>query len=187
MQAGHDTAAHPKRASGNLYGAECEGETGSTTGLDAAASKATGTGWHVNHIASLGCLYFHAGQPVVDYASAKTGGHEGIRKVVPLHALQKGYYYRTVTVRGDVPLSGTYRRKSLAGCAGCCKGILWQQGHDAPCDRRQRKRQSPPMQSSRCSKRGISTALLYRDDDAIWRGGPPQSGEAPPDAQGKAL
>ena len=40
------------------------------------------------------------------------------------------------------------------------------------------------MQSSRCSKRGC-TALLYRDDDAIWRGGPPQSGEASPDAQEK--
>lgn len=40
------------------------------TGLDEAASKSP-QGYHVNHIASLGCLYFTK-DPVVDYASAKT-------------------------------------------------------------------------------------------------------------------
>ena len=90
-------------------------------GLDEAV-KASGTGWHMNHIGSLGCMYF-TGQPVVDYASAKTGRHKGIRKVVPLHAAE-GLLLRTVAVRGDVPLSSTYRRKSWQGVLDAAKAYF---------------------------------------------------------------
>lgn len=59
------------------------------TGLDEAASKSP-QGYHVNHIASLGCLYFTK-DPVVDYASAKTSDTKAFAQWFR-YILEKGYY-----------------------------------------------------------------------------------------------
>ena len=59
------------------------------TGLDAAASKSP-QGYHVNHIASLGCLYFTK-DPVVDYASAKTSDTKAFAQWFR-YIFEKGYY-----------------------------------------------------------------------------------------------
>lgn len=59
------------------------------TGLDEAASKSP-QGYHVNHIASLGCLYFTK-DPVVDYASAKTSDTKAFAQWFR-YIFEKGYY-----------------------------------------------------------------------------------------------
>lgn len=59
------------------------------TGLDAAASKSPQR-YHVNHIASLGCLYFTK-DPVVDYASAKTSDTKAFAQWFR-YIFEKGYY-----------------------------------------------------------------------------------------------
>ena len=59
------------------------------TGLDAAASKSP-QGYHVNHIASLGCLYFTK-DPVVDYASAKTSDTKAFAQWFR-YIFEQGYY-----------------------------------------------------------------------------------------------
>lgn len=59
------------------------------TRLNEAASKAP-QGYHVNHIGSLGCLYFTK-NPVVDYASAKTSDTEAFAKWFR-YIFEKGYY-----------------------------------------------------------------------------------------------
>ena len=59
------------------------------TALDAAAAKAP-QGYHINHIGSLGCLYFTK-NPVVDYASAKTSDTEAFAAWFR-YIFEKGYY-----------------------------------------------------------------------------------------------
>lgn len=59
------------------------------TGLGEAASKSP-QGYHVNHIASLGCLYFTK-DPVVDYASAKTSDTKAFAQWFR-YIFEKGYY-----------------------------------------------------------------------------------------------
>ncbi|MDD6661780.1 MAG: glutamate-1-semialdehyde 2,1-aminomutase [Lachnospiraceae bacterium] len=59
------------------------------TRLDEAAAKAP-QGYHVNHIASLGCLYFTK-NPVVDYASAKTSDTKAFAAWFR-YIFEKGYY-----------------------------------------------------------------------------------------------
>ena len=87
--------------------------------------KASGTGWHMNHIGSLGCMYF-TGQPVVDYASAKQADTKRIRKVVP-YMLQKGYYFGPSQFEAMF-LSAAHTKEELQGGAGCCKDILCRKG-----------------------------------------------------------
>lgn len=59
------------------------------TRLDEAATKAP-QGYHVNHIGSLGCLYFTK-DPVVDYASAKTSDTKAFAQWFR-YIFEKGYY-----------------------------------------------------------------------------------------------
>lgn len=59
------------------------------TRLDEAAAK-TPQGYHVNHIGSLGCLYFTK-DPVVDYASAKTSDTKAFAQWFR-YIFEKGYY-----------------------------------------------------------------------------------------------
>ena len=59
------------------------------TRLDEAAAKAP-QGYHVNHIGSLGCLYFTK-DPVVDYASAKTSDTKAFAQWFR-YIFEKGYY-----------------------------------------------------------------------------------------------
>lgn len=86
-------------------------------GLDEIA-KASGTGWHMNHIGSLGCMYF-TGQPVVDYASAKQADTKEFAKWFR-YMLQKGYYFGPSQFE-SMFLSAAHTREELQGVLDAAK------------------------------------------------------------------
>lgn len=86
-------------------------------GLDEIA-KASGTGWHMNHIGSLGCMYF-TGQPVVDYASAKQADTKEFAKWFR-YMLQKGYYFGPSQFEAMF-LSAAHTKEELQGVLDAAK------------------------------------------------------------------
>ena len=86
-------------------------------GLDEAV-KASGTGWHMNHIGSLGCMYF-TGQPVVDYASAKQADTKEFAKWFR-YMLQKGYYFGPSQFEAMF-LSAAHTKEELQGVLDAAK------------------------------------------------------------------
>ena len=89
-------------------------------GLDEAV-KASGTGWHMNHIGSLGCMYF-TGQPVVDYASAKQADTKEFAKWFR-YMLQKGYYFGPSQFEAMF-LSAAHTREELQGVLDTAKAYF---------------------------------------------------------------
>ena len=89
-------------------------------GLDEAV-KASGTGWHMNHIGSLGCMYF-TGQPVVDYASAKQADTKEFAKWFR-YMLQKGYYFGPSQFEAMF-LSAAHTKEELQGVLDAAKAYF---------------------------------------------------------------
>ena len=89
-------------------------------GLDEAV-KASGTGWHMNHIGSLGCMYF-TGQPVVDYASAKQADTKEFAKWFR-YMLQKGYYFGPSQFEAMF-LSPAHTKEELQGVLDAAKAYF---------------------------------------------------------------
>ncbi len=79
--------------------------------LDRAAAK-SGAGYHMNHIGSLGCLYFTKEQ-VVDYASAKTSDTKAFADWFRF-MLNRGYYFGPSQFEAMF-LSAAQTREELGG------------------------------------------------------------------------
>lgn len=79
-------------------------------GGQAAASMKKG--YHVNHIGSLGCLFFTR-EPVVDYATAKTSDTSAFTAWFK-HMLHKGYYFAPSQFEAMF-LSAAHSREELQG------------------------------------------------------------------------
>ena len=129
------------------------------------------TGWHMNHIAFSRLYVLYRRSRSWTMLLQRQADTKAFAKWFR-YMLQKGYYYRHRRSSRRCSSQQHIPKEELAGCAGCCKDVLCRKVmmHLVTGGSGSGKSAYAEQQ---VLEAGDAPRDLYRDDDAIWRGGPP--------------